>query len=568
VTAQLNEAWARALVDELCAAGASAAAVCPGSRSTPLALACAGEPRLGVRSVVDERSGAFFALGAAKATGKLALVVATSGTAGAHFYPAILEAEASRVPLVALTADRPPELHGFGAPQTLDQQHLFGTHVRFFADLGVPAAGPEALRHLRSVAAAAAARALGTPRGPVHLNAPFREPLEPAPQPSPAPAEPGPLRIAPGKLEPDDSALDAAARELSRRPRGVIVCGPRDAWDDLPGAVRALSESLGYPVLAEAASQVRFRLPEALAHYDSLLKHLPLADAARPEAVVRIGGGLTSKTLQQWLDASGAWTLCLSDDGALFDPGHSASMAVCGDAVHACAGLARRLQRREPRPLSTLAQAERRARAALRDAFEAETRLSEPGAARELAAALPREALLFVSSSMPVRDLDAWAAAGQARVLANRGANGIDGIVSSALGAAAATGQPTAVLIGDLALLHDLSGLLAAQRLRVPLLLVVVNNDGGGIFNFLPVAQATEHFEGLFATPHGLDLSHAAALCGARLSRPRTAAELRACVHEGLGHGLQMVEVRTERSANVERHRELQRVVAGALEGP
>src|SRR5882762_5612350 len=247
VTAHLNEAWARALVDELCAAGASEAVVCPGSRSTPLALACAAEPRLNVRSVVDERSGAFFALGAAKATGKPALVIATSGTAGAHFYPAILEAEASRVPLVAVTADRPPELHGFGAPQTLDQQHLFGTHVRFFADLGVPEATPEGLRHLRALAAAAAARALGAPRGPVHLNAPFREPLTPSSPPLPPPGGPGAVRIAPGRLEPDEAALDTAARELSRRPRGVIVCGPRDARDELPRAVRALSESLGYP---------------------------------------------------------------------------------------------------------------------------------------------------------------------------------------------------------------------------------------------------------------------------------------------------------------------------------
>ena len=566
MSAHLNEAWARALVDELCAAGASVAAVCPGSRSTPLALACAGEPRLAVRSVVDERSGAFFALGAAKATGRPALVVATSGTAGAHFYPAILEAEASRVPLFAITADRPPELHGFGAPQTLDQQHLFGTHVRFFADLGVPEPGPEALRHLRAMAAAAAARALGAPRGPIHLNAPFREPLATESAPPPSAPRSGSIRIAPGKLDPEEAALDAAARELSRRPRGVIVCGPRDAWDDLPRAVRSLSESLGYPVLAEAASQVRFRLPEALAHYDALLKHPPLADAVRPDAVIRIGGGLTSKTLQQWLDASSAWTVCLSDDGALFDPGHSASLVVCGDGVRACDELARRVQRREKRPGSALVEAERRARAVLRDAWADEARLCEPGTARELAAALPQEALLFVSSSMPVRDLDAWAATGEARVLANRGVNGIDGIVSTALGAAVATGQPTAVLLGDLALLHDLSGLVAARRLGAPLLLVVVNNDGGGIFDFLPVAQATEHFEELFATPHGLDLAHAAALCGARLARPRTVAELRACVREGLGNGLQMIEVRTERSENVERHRELQRIVAGALE--
>ena len=568
MSAELNQAWARALIDELCAAGATEAVVCPGSRSTPLALACAAEPRLKVRSIVDERSGAFFALGAAKATGRPALVVATSGTAGAHFYPAMLEAEASRVPVVALTADRPPELHGFGAPQTIDQQHLFGTHVRFFADLGVPEEGPQPIRHLRAVAAAAAAQALGAPRGPVHLNAPFREPLVPSPDTAMDVTGPAPVRIAPARLEPDEAALAAAARELSRRARGVIVCGPRDAWDDLPAAVQALSEALGYPVLAEAASQVRFRVPEAVVHYDALVKHPPVASAARPDAVVRIGGGLTSKALQQWLDASGAWTLCVSEDGAIFDPGHSASMVICGDPVRACTALAAKTQAREPRPRSVLLDADRRARAAVSDAFAKEAALSEPGAARELAAALPADALLFVSSSMPVRDVDAWASAGRARVLANRGVNGIDGIVSTALGAAAATGRATAALLGDLALLHDLSGLLAARRLGVPLLLVVVNNDGGGIFNFLPVAQATDRFEELFATPHGVDLAHLAALCGAKLVRPRDAAELRAAIREGLGNALQLIEVRTDRAANVARHRELKRIVAAALEAP
>jgi 2-succinyl-5-enolpyruvyl-6-hydroxy-3-cyclohexene-1-carboxylate synthase len=568
--ANLNALWARTVIDELCAAGASEAVVCPGSRSAPLALACADDPRLRVRSVVDERSGAFFALGAAKATGRPALVIATSGTAGAHFYPAILEAEASRVPLVALTADRPLELHGFGAPQTIDQQHLFGAHVRFFADLGAPEPSADALRHTRATVALAAARALGAPRGPVHLNAPFREPLAPIGEPIPARlATPQAMRVVPGHLVADAAALDIAARELSRRPRGLIVCGPRDAWDELPDAVRALSAALGYPVLAEAASQVRFRLPEAIAYYDALLRHQGVALAARPEAVVRLGGGLTSKALQQWLDASGAWTVCLSEDGALFDPAHVAAMAICGDPVKACSELAGRVQQREPRDASPLLAAERSVRGALEKAFAAEAQLSEPGTARELAAALPEGTQLFVSSSMPVRDVDAWAAAAApVRVLANRGVNGIDGIVSTALGAAAATQRPTAVLLGDVALLHDLSGLLAARGLGIPLLVVVVNNDGGGIFQFLPIAQATEHFEELFATPHGLDLAHAAALSGARLHRPHTAAELRACVREGLGNGLQLVEVRTERAANVARHRELHGIVAAVLEAP
>ncbi|TMA17640.1 MAG: 2-succinyl-5-enolpyruvyl-6-hydroxy-3-cyclohexene-1-carboxylic-acid synthase [Deltaproteobacteria bacterium] len=533
----LNALFARALVDELCAAGAREAVISPGSRSTPLVLACAEEKRMKLRVVLDERSAAFVALGAAKATGRPALALATSGTAGAHFFPAILEAEAARVPLVALTADRPLELHGFGAPQTMDQQHLFGTHVRFFADLGAPEPLEARLRHLRAVAALACSRALGPPRGPVHLNVPYREPLSGADAALPALRDRPAPRIATPRLSADDAALDEAAREISARPRGVIVCGPRDADDDLPDAVRALSRSTGYPILAEAASQVRFRVPEAVAHYDAILKHRPSAEALRPEAVIRFGAGLTSKTLQQWLDASGAYTVLVSDDSALFDPAHAASLVLAGDAVATAFALADRVVR----PAGA----------------------SLPFADADLAA-LPAGSQLFVSSSMPVRDVDAWAGrAAAVRVLANRGVNGIDGIVASALGAALATSRRTAVLLGDLALLHDLGGLVAAARLGAELTLVVVDNDGGGIFSFLPIASQTPRFEELFGTPHGLDLARAAALAGARLHSPRTLPELRAALRET--GGLHFVHVRSDRARNVERHRALEAAVASAL---
>ena len=559
----LNALFARALVEELCAAGAREAVCSPGSRSTPLVLACAEEKRLKLHVVLDERSAAFVALGAAKATGRPALVIATSGTAGASFFPAVLEAEAARVPLVALTADRPLELHGFGAPQTMDQQHLYGTHVRFFADLGAPEPLDARMRHLRAVAALASARALGPPRGPVHLNVPYREPLSGADAASPAIRDrPGP-RIATPRLAADDAALDEAAREISARPRGVIVCGPRDADDDLPDAVRALSRSTGYPILAETASQVRFRVPGTVAHYDAILKHRPSAEALRPEAVIRFGAGLTSKTLQQWLDASGAYTVLVSDDPAVFDPAHSASLVLAGDAVATSFALADRVVRPSGASLP-LAEADQRARAALEDAFAREEQPSDPAVAREVLAALPAGAQLFVSSSMPIRDVDAWAGrAAAVRVLANRGVNGIDGVVSSALGAALATTRRTAVLLGDLALLHDLGGLVAAARLGADMTLVVVDNDGGGIFSFLPIASHTPRFEELFGTPHGLDLAHAAALAGARLHSPRTLPGLRAALRET--SGLHFVHVRSDRGRNVERHRALEAAVASAL---
>ncbi len=559
-----NALWARALIDELVRGGVREAVVCPGSRSTPLVLACKGDARLTTRSILDERSAAFFALGAAKATQRPSLVIATSGTAGAHFYPAILEAEASRVPLIAITADRPPELHGWGSPQTLDQQHLFGGHVRFFADLGVPE-GP-ILPHLRATAARAVDRARS---GPVHLNVPFREPLAPVPGPLPIEFRNEPaVRHGRGTPIPD---VSEAARELASRPRGVIVCGPRDVGGGLPAAVGALAQKLGYAVLAEAASQVRYALPGCSSHYDAILRDERWARALRPDAVVRIGGGLTSKILQGWL--KGAFTVVIGESDNLVDPAYDAALALIGDSAATCRALADAIQI-QAAPLGTAAapalaalwrEAEERAASACERAL---TGLSEPLIARETLAALREDAVVFISSSMPIRDADAYAdrAAPGVRVLSNRGLNGIDGVVSSALGAAAATGRPTTLLIGDLALLHDLHGLLAARRLGIPLTVVCVDNDGGGIFSFLPIAQATEDFEPLFATPQGVDLAQVAALCGARLHRPKTANELRVALREA--RGLSIIAVRTDRARNVEDHRDLHQVVATALGDP
>ena len=567
--ANFNALWARALVDELVRGGVREAFVCPGSRSAPLALAFAENAQLTTRSILDERSGAFFALGAAKATGRPAVVVATSGTAGAHFYPALLEAEASSVGLIAITADRPPELQGWGAPQTLDQQRLFGGHVRFFADAGVPE--PATLAHLRATVARACDEARA---GPVHLNAPFREPLAPIPEPLPEVEDRPALRFSRARGVPD---VAEAARELAKRPRGVIVCGPRDGSDELPAAVRLLSERTGYAVLAEAASQVRG--PGAVAHYDSILRSEPWARALRPDAVVRIGGGLTSKVLQAFV--RGAYTVALAEHH-VFDPFHDAALALVGDAAQSCRALADALPGAAPAlagstaagasaagaalagpgPLRALfAAAEERAAAACTRALG----FGEPLVARETVAALRPGALLFVSSSMPIRDVDSFGGAG-ARVLANRGVNGIDGVVSTALGAAAATGRPTTVLLGDLALLHDLAGVLAVRRLGLPLTIVCVDNAGGGIFSFLPIAQHTERFEALFATPQGLDLAQVAALAGLRFHAPTTAEALRTALAEARGG--ELICVRTQRADNVADHQALRAAIAAALGSP
>jgi 2-succinyl-5-enolpyruvyl-6-hydroxy-3-cyclohexene-1-carboxylate synthase len=587
--ANLNQLWARALVEELVRGGVRHAVVCPGSRSSPLALACArGEGLLRTWSVIDERGAGFFALGMAKQSRAPVVLVATSGTAGAHFYPAVIEAAMAQVPLVVLTADRPLELQGWGAPQTVPQARFFGDFARLYADVGPPEASDAALVHLRATAARAVAMASRAPRGAVHLNVPFREPLAPLPEATFSDEHLSPLaregrpgapvtRIVPPVRQPDPRVLEEVRARVAATEHGVIVCGPRDESDGFAEALAVLSEATGYPVLAEATSQARYGGgPATVSFYDAMLRHAPFAEAHRPKLVLRFGGGLTPKRPQAWIDDSGAEVVLFSDEGALFDPAHRAARVVEGPAVAACEALSRGLSRGLGPWARSFLWAEQWARAALESTFSEDLSLTEMRIAYEVVGALPEGANLFVSSSMPIRDVDAFtpSTGRRLRVLANRGANGIDGIVSSALGVAAASGRPTVLLTGDLAFLHDVGGLLLARRSGVPLTVVVVNNDGGGIFSFLPIAQAEEaraQYEALWGTPHGVELSHAAALYGARFRRPDLPVSLRAAVSEGLETGgLHIIEVRVvERTKNVELHQQLFAKMAASLgDGP
>ncbi len=575
----LNAAWAKALLQELARAGAKDAVVCPGSRSSPLAVGAAepGGPR--VWSVVDERSAAFFALGLSRASGRPVPVIATSGSAGAHFLPAAIEAHLGAVPLVLLTADRPWELHGFGAPQTIDQEGLFGRFVRASHALPAPEATDTAFLHLRALVA----RALGEGQGPLHLNVPFREPLAPTGGPPPPLSklaldgrEGAFLELHRQGALPD---LAEVAARVGNVEEGVIVCGPRTPEPGFAEALSELSRATGYPLLAEAVSNARFGSggDAVVAHYEALLAHPPFAGRVRPGMVLRFGAGLTSKRLQQWLDGSSAEVVVFSDSGLVADPSHRASTVVHAPALAAAQALAAAVGQgpaRAGRWRQTFIEAERQARTTLEEAFSSTPEtdaLTEPRIARDVCAALPPDAPLFVSSSMPIRELDGFGASARAplQVFANRGANGIDGIVSSASGVAAALGRPTALLTGDLALLHDLGGLLMARRHGLPLTVVVVNNDGGGIFSFLPIASATPHFETLFGTPHGVDLAHVAGLANAVHHTPSSPAGLRAAVAAGMEGGLHLIEVKVPRADNPRVHRALWEQVGQKLgEGP
>lgn len=565
----LNQAWCQTLLGALQAGGVRHAVVCPGSRSSPLALACATQQGIKTWSVVDERSAAFFALGLAKGSNTPVVVVCTSGTAAAHFLPAAMEAHLTHVPLIFLTADRPMELHGWGALQSLDQQRLFGAYTSRFVDLGAPGWTALEFRHLRATAAQAAA----TP-GVVHLNCPFREPLAPTPQDMSL-LEPGALEGASIQLprplhHVPQAALEEVAAALSKALRPLIMVGPRDVQDGLPDALYRLAGHAGLPILAEGCSQLRWNAGarNVVSHADAILRDAAAANELRPDVVLKFGGPLTTRGMQTWLDQSGAAIALFHAHGDAFDPNHAASWLLHGDETDAVERLTRLLATRVHGAFGQKwLQTDQAAAKAISLHVANTAGLTEPAIARAVTDALPGGTNLFISSSMPIRDVEALASSNtrDIRTMCNRGAAGIDGIASTALGCAAATGRPTVLLTGDLSFIHDLGGLLTAKRHGIPLHVVLVNNDGGGIFSFLPIAKAQDHFEALFGTPHGLDFSHAAALFGASHARPETVAALKAALLDGLGTSFKIIEARTQRSNNGADHAAVWDAVKAAI---
>jgi 2-succinyl-5-enolpyruvyl-6-hydroxy-3-cyclohexene-1-carboxylate synthase len=563
------------LVDEWVRSGITDAVVCPGSRSTPMALALSADERMAVHVHHDERAGAFVALGLGLATGRPALVLTTSGTAAVELHPAVVEAHQGSVPMVVLTADRPPELHHVGAPQTVEQGDLFGRAVRWSADPGVPDAAAEGT--WRSLASRAVAEASTGPAGPgpVHLNLPFREPLVGTVGELPAGRVDGaPWHTTLGRRSAVDRFGTARLEELLDADRGIIVAGA-DAGD--PDVVLALSAATGWPVLADPRSGCRTSSPGVVGAFDAILRHGPSAGALAPDVILRLGMPPASKVLAQWIAASGGVEVAIDPHGRWFDPEHRAAHVLHADPAAAVQALVHLVGGRALEGsswASAWADAERAAQAAIDAALAGHAEPTEPAAARTVAAVLPEGSTIVVSSSMPVRDLE-WFAAPRSglRVLANRGANGIDGVVSTAVGVALAgrgTGAATAVLIGDVALLHDANALLGLADRGVDLTIVVVDNDGGGIFSFLPqgAALGADRFEQLFGTPHGVDLSVLAAAHGLMTVEPATAADIADAVLASVGAGgSRLVQIRTDRAANVQVHDELNAAVAAALEG-
>ena len=551
------------LVDEWVRLGVAHAVVSPGSRSTPMAIALASNPKIALHVFHDERSASFAALGIGLQSGTPAVLLCTSGTAAAQFFAAVIEANYAHVPLLVCTADRPPELQGVGAPQTINQTNLYGTFVRKFIDVGL--ADDAKSSKWRTIARDAFSATVGVNRGPCHVNLPFREPLVGVAGTLPVADSHSPVRMS------ADVATASERKKLSlalRAERGVIIAGN---GIDQPRFILELAAKLKWPVVADPRSNCRVA-PESshgamvVSCADVVLRHQPSAESLKPTVVLRIGDPPVSKVVNQWLAQCGAEHIAVTQQPSLVDPDKVVTTHIVGSFNELFMEMSRGADSRsETEWIGAWKRCEKYARTALDEELSKQTQLTEPLCAVTVSEAIAAGTNLVVSSSMPVRDLE-WFAPPRdgVRVFSNRGVNGIDGVVSTAVGIALSSKSPTALLIGDIAMLHDSNGLLNLIRRDAQLKIIVIDNEGGGIFSFLPQAQAMEgdQFEQLFGTPHSVDFTALAKTHGIAFTWVATAEELR----RELGNpATSMIGVRTDRSKNVDDHNALYSAVAAAL---
>ena len=560
-----NRRMGQAIAEELERSGVGVACVSPGSRSTPLALALAAAPGIRVFVVTDERSSGFFALGLAREQRRPVVLLCTSGTAAANYLPAVVEASLAHVPLIVLTADRPPELRDCGAPQTIAQAGLFAGHVRWSFEVPAPTAGVDLDRLYRTLACRAVAAALEWPGGPVHLNLPMREPLlDVEEEVAVVGAERGGAEARPfttvhaARAVTAPQTLERLARTLEDRERGLIVGGPGTDAAAADG-IALLARALRWPILADPLSGLRYGSHDrsALADgYDVLLRDREFAAAHAPDAILQIGSLPASKPLTQFLEeVPRDCHVLVAPPGSWPDPLQRATDVVRAAPQELCAALAARLPARSATSpwLDDWLESSSALRAALDDEVAAVDEALEGKLFPMLCDRLPAGSLVVLGNSMPVRDADTFLGSGDraVRFCGNRGAGGIDGVMSSALGAAAARRDPTVLVVGDLSFLHDLGALQIAARHAVPLLIVTVHNDGGGIFSFLPQASLEGPFEPLFATPHGLALAPAVRMCGGRHVRVTSWGGFADAIDAALGErGLRVVELASDRARN------------------
>lgn len=585
-----------AFVDELVRSGLQDIVISPGSRSTPLAVLAAEHAGMRVWMNIDERSAAFFALGMAKAKGQPVALLCTSGTAAANYMPAVVEANLARVPLVVLTADRPHELRDVGAPQTIQQIGLYGDHVKWFMEMPIPEPASHMIRHGRLMASRAIAEASGKPSGPVHLNFPLREPLLPDldhPELFGAGRDHGRpyVEVRSGNKQVDESFAKTLARDLAEEKKVVIVCGPFDD-PEFPEAVTELAAKLNCPIVADPLSQLRsgsHGKEHVIEGYDAFLRDEPTVEALAPDIILRFGAMPVSKPLLLYLNRYANSRMIVVDEGGWRDPTLLASEMIFADSALFCRTLSSAIGDLEQenssfrsenvtendRNKGSWMERWRKINQLTKEVLAEEIgktaergeELFEGRIFTELERMMPPETVLVVGNSMPIRDLDTFYSSNEQRIriIGNRGANGIDGLVSTALGASA-TGANVVLVLGDLSFYHDMNGLLASSLHDLSLTVILVNNDGGGIFSFLPQADLPRHYEMLFGTPTGLDYRYAAEMYGGRFERIDSWEKFREVFSRAVhANGLDVIEVPTDRQGNVEQHRRIWRRLSEAL---
>ncbi len=559
----INLLWADALIAGIAATGVQRVVISPGSRSTPLVLAASRHPRIRIWTQVDERCAAFFALGLAKENSSPVALVATSGTAPANWYPAVIEANHSGIPLILLSADRPPELQECGANQAINQTHLFNRQVRGFFDPGAARSGTAALAQIHSLGVKAARLSSGTNPGPVHINLPFREPLIPATIPTPKTGNNTHVDSRQQTL-PDPAQIGRILAILADG-RGIIICGPSVPEEDFAPTVTELARRLHVPILADPLSNLRFGVhaqSNIICRYDAFLRRQDFVQYSRPDWVLRFGAMPISASLANYLKHSSPTTILCAPRGDWPDPLHQTTEMVRCDAIDLC----NRIMTGGAAP----GEAEWLNRFKLEEERVSKICLSndtdlpfEDKVVEDLIQAIPADSTLFCSNSMPIRQLDSWSGSGvkPLRILANRGASGIDGNISTMLGVAASSNAPIFGLLGDLACYHDMNSLLAAAAADG--VAVVLNNNGGAIFGYLPQA-GLEKFEQHWLTPTNLDFSKIAALFSLGFHRVTRQSGFSSALGAAMQEpGLSMIEVVLERAQSRNRHLEYWASVTG-----
>ena len=551
------------LVDEWLHCGVRHAVVSPGSRSTPIALEIANRQEIEMHIFHDERSAAFAALGIAKASGVPAILVCSSGTAAVEFHPAVVEAHHSETPILICTADRPAELQGVGAPQTIDQQNLYGVAIRKFVNAEV--ADDSESHTWRHIARDLFATSLGDVQGPVHLNLRFREPLMGFATNLP-PRDANDAVITKKVALPSSRSLRKLNKALESE-NGLIIAGPENYRVE---SILRLAETLGWPIIADPRSGTRVPNKLVVAGADAILRDEDFSKRLRPDVVLRFGTLPASKVVNSWLSGSGANQVVITTTPSLTDPDRQCSLHIVSDIDELCAGLVsvhskESIRNRSLSWLDKWIAAEDSAQKAINAVLADEPGLTEPGVARAIYALVPEASHLVVSSSMPIRDVEWFGAPRNGlRVHANRGANGIDGVVSTAVGVALATRQPTTLLIGDIALLHDVNGLINLASRKIDLRIVVIDNNGGGIFSFLPQAQALDEakFEKIFGTPHDANIKMLAQAHQINTHELTNISDLAEVLSQ---RGPWLARVVTDRQENVKVHERINQMVASNL---